>query len=70
MGENGFIQMLLRQAEGQRMVWQQVSAGTVLGYVEADGSPVLLAETYEMTVVAPEILATLPIVEGQNGGLA
>jgi hypothetical protein len=67
MGETGFIQMLLRQADGQRVVWQQVEAGAVLGYVETDGSAVTLAETYEMAVVAPEMLAVVPIAAGQSG---
>lgn len=70
MGETGFIQMLLKQGGGQRVVWQQVEAGAVLGYVEADGSPVLLAETHEMAVVAPEMLAALPAADGQSGGAA
>ena len=70
MGEGGFIQMLLRQADGQRVVWQQVSAGAVLGYLEADGSAVLLAETYEMAVVDPAMLAALPAVDAQTGGIA
>lgn len=70
MGGTGFIQMVLRQAGGQRVVWQQVEAGAVLGYVEADGRAVLLAETYEMAVVAPEMLAALPAADGQSGGAA
>lgn len=70
MGEGGFIQMLLRQADGQRVVWQQVEAGAVLGYLEADGSAVVLAETYEMAVVDPAMLAALPAVDAQTGGIA
>ena len=70
MGESGFIRMLLTQGGGQRVVWQQVCAGEVLGYVETDGSPVLLAEIHEMAVVAPEMLAALPAADGQSGGPA
>ncbi|EKD60451.1 MAG: hypothetical protein ACD_54C00735G0005 [uncultured bacterium] len=70
MGESGFIQMLLTQAGTQRVVWQQVSAGEVQGYLEADGSAVLLAETYEMAVVDPAMLAAFPALDAQTGGPA
>lgn len=70
MGEGGYIQMLLRQADGQRVVWQRVEAGAVLGYLEADGSAVVLAETYELAVVDPAMLAALPAVDAQTGGIA
>jgi len=60
MRNSDSIQMPLTQAGGQRMVWQQV---------EADGSPVLLAETHGLTVIDAEMPA-VPIAEGQTGGRA
>ena len=70
MADSGFIQMRLTQSGAQRVVWQQVSAGEVQGYLEVDGSAVLLAETYEMTVIAPQMLAAIPGLAIQSGGNA
>lgn len=68
MGESGFIQMLLSQAGGQRVVWQQVSAGEVLGYLEADGAVLQLPEIHEMAVADPQMQAAMPPLVAQTGG--
>lgn len=56
---NGFIEMALEAEGAVRRVWQQVVDGCATGYFAEDGTPVLLPEVYEMTIVDARLQATI-----------